>query len=220
MSKTPLCRLEWFTGIYERIFKVLSVESRLPDPCGILILPPEPAPEDAARNKSIQGMCWRERGEIWFRRQPPDHIVFAHELLHLIEGKEAELEEVYAYNLSHLAVMLAERGITPPVSIVRLFTDVNKEMVVQALREVYGYPFKDLPEFFGLIGVIPSFLRLDYDPAANSAVLKYAPGYDERVVAIMAVTELIAGAEYDELMFKAVVELLEKLGEAAERRAV
>ena len=220
MSKTPLCGLEWFRDLYERIFKVLSLENRLPDPCEILILPPEPAPEDAVRNKSIQGVCWREKREIWFRRQPPDYIVFAHELLHLIEGKEAELEEVYAYNLSHLAVMLAERGITPPASIVRLFTDVAREMVVQALREVYGYPFKDLPEFFGLIGVIPSFLRLDYDPAANSAVLEYAPGYDEKTVAIMAVTELIAGGEYDELMFKAVVKLLEKLGKNAERRAV
>jgi hypothetical protein len=145
--------------------------------------------------------------------------VFAHELLHLIEGKEVELEEVYAYNLSHLAVMLAERGVTPPVGIVRLFTDVTKEMVVQALREVYGYPFKDLVEFFEFIGVVPSFLRLDYDPATNSAVLKYAPGYDEKSVAIMAVTELIAGAEYDELMFKTVVKLLEKLGETTERRA-
>lgn len=213
MSKTPLCRLKWFNDdpMYRRIYDILNVESRLPNPCDIVILPPLPVPKEA--HERTYGLCWRDRKEIWFRQQPPNYTDFAHELLHLVEGKEIELEEVYAYNLSHLVVMLAEKGIVPPVNPVRLFTDVTKDMVVEALREAYKYPFKDLAEYFMTIGVIPPFLKLEYDPAQNGLVVKYNPEYDERSTVIMAVSELVAGAEYEKIMFEAVLKLLDKIAE-------
>jgi len=210
-SKTPLCKMDWFNkdAVYQGIYRVLNTENRLPDPCEIMILPPLPIPKEA--HERVHGLCWRDKKEIWFRIQPPNYVEFAHELLHLIEGKEVELEEVYAYNLSHLVVMLAENNIDPPVNPVRLFTDATVDMVLQVLRDVYGYPFNDIAEYFEIIGVIPPFLRLDFDPARNDIVFKYNPEYDERSIAIMTITELIAGAEYDRVMFDVVLKLLEKL---------
>ena len=210
-SKTPLCKIDWYNKdtVYQGIYRVLNTENRLPDPCEIMILPPLPIPKEA--HERVYGLCWRDKKEIWFRIQPPNYIEFAHELLHLIEGKEVELEEVYAYNLSHLVVMLAENNINPPVNPVRLFTDATVDMVLQALRDVYGYPFKDIAEYFEIIGVIPPFLRLDFDPARNDIVLKYNPEYNEKFIAIMTITELIAGAEYDRVMLDVVLKLLEKL---------
>jgi hypothetical protein len=197
--------------MYRRIYDILNVENRLPDPCEIMVLPPLPVPKEA--REQTYGLCWRDRKEIWFRNQPPNYMDFAHELLHLVEGKEIELEEVYAYNLSHLVVMLAEKSITPPVNPVRLFIDVTKDMIVEALREVYRHPFRDLAEYFETIGVIPPFLKLEYDPVQNSLAAKYNPEYDERSVAILAVTEIIAGAEYEKIMFDAVLRLLDKVAE-------
>jgi hypothetical protein len=213
MSKMPLCRLKWFNDdpMYRRIYGILNVENRLPDPCEIMILPPLPVPKEA--HERTYGLCWKDRKEIWFRKQPPNYMDFAHELLHLVGGKETELEEVYAYNLSHLVVMLAEKNIIPPVNPVRLFTDVTKDMVVEALREVYRYPFKDLAEYFEMIGVIPPFLKLEYDPAQNALTVKYNPEYDERSTTIMTVTELVAGAEYEKIMLEVVLKLLEKVAE-------
>jgi hypothetical protein len=197
--------------MYRRIYGILNVENRLPDPCEIMVLPPLPVPKEA--HEQTYGLCWKDRKEIWFRGQPPNYMDFAHELLHLVEDKEIELEEVYAYNLSHLVVMLAEKGIVPPVNPVRLFIDVTKDMIVEVLREVYGYPFKDLAEYFEIIGVIPPFLRLEYDPAQNALTVKYNPEYDEKAIVITAVSELVAGAEYEKIMFEVVLKLLEKVAE-------
>jgi hypothetical protein len=197
--------------MYRRIYEILNVENRLPDPCEIMVLPPLPIPEEAREH--TYGLCWGDRKEIWFRNQPPSYMDFAHELLHLVEGKEVELEEVYAYNLSHIVVLLAERSIIPPVNPVRLFTDATRDMVVEALREAYRHPFRDLAEYFEIIGVIPPFLKLEHDPVQNSLAVKYNPEYDERSVAILAVTELIAGAEYEKTMFGAVLRLLNKIAE-------
>jgi hypothetical protein len=93
-------------------------------------------------------------------------------------------------------------------------------MVLQVLRDVYGYPFKDIAEYFEIIGVIPPFLRLDFDPARNDIVFKYNPEYDERSIAIMTITELIAGAEYDRVMFDVVLKLLEKIATKRGKPAV
>ena len=91
-SKTPLCKIDWYNKdtVYQGIYRVLNTENCLPDPCEIMILPPLPIPKEA--HERVYGLCWRDKKEIWFRMQPPDYIEFAHELLHLIEGKEVELE--------------------------------------------------------------------------------------------------------------------------------
>jgi len=204
-----LCEIEWFRNLYRKIYEILNVESMLPDPCKITVLPPEPVPPEA--HSGTYGLCWRDRKLIWFRVQPPPPIDFAHEVLHLIEGKELELEEVYAYNLSHLIVMLARDNVIPPINPIRLFKDVTVDMVVEAIRKVYGYPFKDLADFFEFIGVVPTFIKME--PTLNGVKFVIREEYPERLVVITAVSELIAGAEFDKYMYKTVLELLNMVAE-------
>jgi hypothetical protein len=157
------------------------------------------------------GLCWRDEKLLWFRVQPPPPIDFAHELIHLIEDKELELEEMYAYNLSHLVVMLAKDDIVPPVNPVRLFKDVTIDMVVEAIRKAYNYPFKDLVDFFKFIGVVPPFLKMV--PSLNGVGFVVRKGYSDKLIVIIAVSELIAGAEFDKYMHRAVLELMKIVAE-------
>jgi len=209
VGATSLCEVEWFKGLYRKVYGVLGAEGMLPDPCEVKVLPAEPAPPEA--HSGTYGLCWRDRRLLWFRVQPPPPIHFAHELLHLIGDKELELEEMYAYNLSHLVVMLARDNIIPPANPVRLFKDVTVNMVVDAIRKAYNYQFKDLAEFFGFIGVVPPFLKMV--PSINGIRFAVRKEYPERLIVIMAVSELIAGAEFDKYMYRAVLKLLKMIAE-------
>ena len=195
MSGKPLCELEWFrdNSLYRRVYDVLSVENALPDPCEVLVLE---TPPPGADESALAG-CLADRRTVWFRSQPPPPAVFAHELVHLIEGKEPELEEVYAYNLSSLVVLLAERDITPPANPVRIYRDTTLNTVLEAVRRAYKYPFTSLREYFEFIGVLPEFLN----------------HFEERPATILAITEIISGAKYDKLMFNTVIELLKIIKE-------
>jgi len=207
---SELCEIEWFNSLYRKIYDVLNVENMLPNPCEVKVLPPEPVPSEA--HSGTYGLCWRDRRLLWFRVQPPPPIDFAHELLHLIKDKELELEEMYAYNLSHLVVMLAKDDIVPSANPIRLFRDVTIDMVIEAVRKAYGYPFKDLTEYFEFIGVVPSFMKMV--PTPNGIKLVVRKEYSERLIAIIAVSELIAGAEFDKYMHRAVLELMKIVAES------
>ena len=206
-----LCEAPWFNEdeLYRRVYDVLGTEGLLPSPCDITILPPEPPPPEA--RPSTYGMCWPLERKIWFRTWPPPYIDFSHELIHLIPGKEAELEEIYAYNLSTFIVVLAERNIKPPVNPVRLFNIHSTSTILGAIREVYNYPFRDLAEYFTWVGIIPPFLR----PRAgvDGFTLEPDPAYDEGSIALTTISEFAAGSEYDELQFRVLLRLLEGLKE-------
>jgi len=210
----PLCEIDWFKDLYRKIYDVLNVENMLPDPCEVKVLPPEPTPLEA--HSVTYGLCWRDRRLLWFRVQPPLPIDFAHELLHLIEDKEPELEEIYAYNLSSLVVMLAKDCIIPPVNPIKLFRDVTVDMVVEAIRRVYKYSFKDLAEFFKFIGVVPPFLKMV--PSLNGIRFKVRKEYSEKHIAVISVSELIAGAELDKYMYKTVLELLNMVAKKVRKK--
>jgi hypothetical protein len=134
---------------------------------------------------------------------------FAHELIHLIPNKDVGIEEMYAYNLSEFVVELARRGVKPPVNPVRLFSINSVDLILEAIREVYNYPFKDLADFFAWIGIVPPFLK----PRASTDgfVLEPDPFYDTRSIILMTISEFAAGCAYDELMFKVLLRLLERL---------
>jgi len=195
-----LCELGWFNGLYRRIYDVLSVDGMLVDACSIQVLPPD-ALEFRGTLGYVMGATFKDSNTLWFREQPPSPLTFAHELIHLIEGKDVELEEVYAYNLAALAVLLAEKGIIPPVNPIKLFK-VTPAMILEAINRVYGYRFKDLIEYFVFNGVIPGFVEFD------GGGYRVREGYGDREVVVVAVSELISGAEYDELMFETIMELL------------
>jgi len=204
-----LCEVDWFNEdvMYRRIYDVLNTENMLPNPCDITILPPEPPPPEA--RPSTYGMCWPFEKKIWFRTWPPHYIDFAHELIHLIPGKDVELEEMYAYNLSTFVVVLAEKGVKPPANPIRLFDIDDTSVIMDTIREVYNYAFKDLADFFTWIGVIPSFLK----PKAtmDGFALELDPAYNEKAIALMTISEFAAGCEYDEMQFRVLIKLLEKV---------
>jgi hypothetical protein len=204
-----LCEINWFNEdvLYRRIYNVLNTEGTLPNPCGITILPPEPPPPEAG--PSVYGMCWPLERKIWFRLWPPPYTDFAHELIHLIPNKDVGIEEMYAYNLSEFIIELAKRGVKPPVNPVRLFDINNTDTIMEAIREVYNYPFRDPADFFAWIGVVPPFLK----PGASTDgfTLELDPTYDARTIILMTISEFAAGCAYDELQFKVLLRLLERL---------
>jgi len=193
-----LCRLQWFNDLYRRIYDVLSIEGMLPGPCNIHILPVGAL---EAVEKIIVAAAMKGANTVWFKVQPPSPITFAHELIHLVEGKDGELEEAYAYNLSPLVVLLAERNIVPPVNPLRLF-NVTPGMVLDAINQAYNHRFKDLIEYFKLKGVIPHFVKEDHT---------IREGYSERDIVVDVVSELATAAERDERALKALLLLLEWL---------
>jgi len=205
-SRPKLCQLSWFDGIYRKIYDVLNVENMLPDPCEITIL----YPEDVEVRETVLALTWQDAKTIWFRYQPPDPLAFAHELLHLIDApnKTRELEEIYGYNLAGLAVILARENIIPKINIIRLF-DVTEDDILNAIRKVYRINFSSLEEYHEFIGVIPPFIRLE---EGINGTLRFVRDhqYSARDVVIYAITELIAGADFDPFMFQVVLELLNR----------
>jgi hypothetical protein len=208
-QKVKLCEVDWFNEdvMYRRIYDVLNTENMLPDPCDITILPPEPPPPEAREN--VYGMCWPLERKIWFRLWPPPYVDYAHELIHLIPGKDVELEEMYAYNLSTFVVELAKRNVKPPANPVRLFDIDSTNVIMEAIREVYNYAFKDLADFFMWIGVIPSFLKPK--TTMDGFALELDPAYNEKTIVLMTISEFAAGCEYDEMQFRVLLRLLERI---------
>ena len=215
-----LCDTAWFNEdeMYRRIYDVLSTENMLPNPCDITVLPPKPEPPGIS--KDVQGACFRAVRKIWFRHAPPEYIDFAHELIHLIPGKRIKTsnayaeEEFYAYDLSPFVVELAKRGIKPPVNPVRLFEIDNTAIILETIREVYNYEFKDLVEFYEWLGVIPEFLK----PRDDGLGYQVDPAYPEETIAELAIIDLIGGIEYDEREFQVLVRLLDKLSQKQTRQ--
>jgi len=206
MSETrpKLCELDWFKGVYKKIYNVLSVENMLPDPCEITILDPG----DVEVDERVMALAWWNDKTIWFRHQPPDPVTFAHELIHLIDAKIREIEEVYSYNLARLAVVLALENIVPKTNIVRLF-DVSEDDILRALRKVYRIEFNGLEEYFKFIGVIPLFIRLEWSENGSIMFVRKEE-YSSRDVIINTVTELASGAEFDRFMLDVILELLDR----------
>jgi len=200
-----LCELDWFRGIYRRIYDVLNAEGMLPDPCEITILDPG---DVVARDRDIYGVAWRNWNTIWFRRQPPDPPAFAHEMMHLVNApqKVDVLEEFYVHNLARLAVTLAENNVAPEANIIRLF-DVREEDVLRALRKVYHVKFNSIEGYLGFIGVIPWFMRLEEGEDGSVRVVR-PRGYDSTFVAVYTVIELATLAEFDKPILDTILEIL------------
>uniref|UniRef100_A0A7C3RLE6 Uncharacterized protein n=1 Tax=Archaeoglobus fulgidus TaxID=2234 RepID=A0A7C3RLE6_ARCFL len=198
-----LSEAPWFKGLYAKIYDVLNAENLLPPAEEIHVL--QELPEDIRVGSNVMGLCWRERKALWFREQPPAPVIFAHELLHLIE-KDAELEEVYACNLSMLAVILAMKEIVPSVSIVRLFS-LREEQVLEAVRRAYNYRFESLEEYFTFMGAIPHIYEFEFDKEKGFR-LKKNKLYAERDIVITIISEIISATEYDNFALKTLLILL------------
>jgi hypothetical protein len=198
----------WLKGIYEKIYRILSAENRLPPPDAIHLL--ERADVEGV-HKRILGFAVREKNYIYFRDVPPDPVTFAHELIHLCTKSSDTDEEVYAYNLAQLVVTLAERKIVPKRNPLVLFESVTLNDILVALSEAYGCQFRDITEYFQFIGVIPAFMTVEEGPGGRT-LLKADPRYSEKEIAVMTVISLIGGAPFDDFAFAALLRLLGREG--------
>lgn len=202
--EVPLCRLWWFKGIYKKIYAVLSAEGMLPDPCS---MPAAPASSLEAQGKTASGAARGKEKKLRLKEQPPDPAAFAHELLHLIDASEKtpELEELCS-SLAGLAVLLAEKDITPRVNITRLLS-AGEEDILKALRKVCGAGFEKLEDFFEFIGVVPLFAEVKEDAGGRAKIVRSGK-CSGKTAAVLAAAELAAGAEYDPLLLEVLLELL------------
>ena len=172
-----LCEADWFRGSYFKVYKILSMENMLPHPCMINILEQDRLP---GKEDDIVAACWKEDMLVWFKFNPPKLIHLAHELVHLMPKDDERLEEVYAYVLSHLTVMLVERNIMPPANPIRLFNR-SFDYVEETVRKMYD---------------------VDVDKMINPLIeAKYG-----KTIAILV--ELVKKAYYDERAFKVLLMLL------------
>ncbi|MGC8848564.1 MAG: hypothetical protein ACP5QE_06965 [Conexivisphaera sp.] len=201
MPGVPLIRTGWYNNdeTYQRIYRIIALEGRLPPPDEITVLSPKEG-RDLATPLSLGFAIPGER-KVWFIETPPQYVVFAHELIHLAR-KEGEMdEEIYGYNLSAFIAVLAVKGILPRRNPLRLFEGgVTLEKVMRALRSVYNYNFKDITEYFHFIGVVPLFMLRGARPRD-----------DDPYVVVTMVTELAAGSEYFDEMLYTLLALLEML---------
>ena len=198
----------WFKGIYEKIYRILSAENRLPSPDAIHLL--DKADVEGVHER-VLGFAVREKNCIYFRDIPPDPITFAHELIHLCTKSSDTNEEIYAYNLAQLVVMLAEKNVVPKRNPLALFESVTMSDVLATLSEAYGYQFRDIAEYFQLIGVIPAFIIVEKDSDGRT-LMKVDPRYSEKEIVAITIISLIGGAPFDDSAFAALLRLLGKEG--------
>jgi hypothetical protein len=96
------------------------MDGMLPPPDRILILdklPEEIRPLDSDRILTY-GTAIRDEMSIWFRYEPPDPFIYAHELAHLTNANIAPriiryFEEIYADSIARIALAFVNRNIKP-----------------------------------------------------------------------------------------------------------
>jgi hypothetical protein len=206
-----LCDVDWFKDVYVKIYNILALDNRLPPPDNIYLLDDKEAFEMFNIANTVQGFAVTIDGKkcVWFRHVPPDPIVFAHELIHLCNKRSNDVhEEVYGYNLASLIVMLAQENVIPSKNPLTLFESVTIDDLLKALRDVYGYPFKDICQYFVFIGSIPQFIDLDLDLKTGEFVGRINQSYDQKAITVLAISDIIAGAQYDPHMLNVILKLL------------
>jgi hypothetical protein len=207
-----LSGVDWFKDVYVKIYNILALDGRLPSPDNIYLLTDDEAFEMFNIADTVQGFAVTVYGKkcVWFRHVPPDPIVFAHELIHLCDKRSNDVhEEVYGYNLALLIVMLARENIVLKINPLMLFETITLDDLLKVLRDVYGYQFKDICEYFVFIGSIPQFIDLDLDLVTGEFIGRINPSYDQKAITVLAITDIIAGAQYDPNMFNVILKLLE-----------
>jgi hypothetical protein len=127
-----LSEAPWFKDIYKRIYETLAVDGFLPPPEDIVLVTAE---EARIKEKDVKGSSgcviiherdadggFRREFFLWFRKEPPDPELFAHELIHIcrcykskrsINRLDENEEELVACALGNVIVTLAAHGIVP-----------------------------------------------------------------------------------------------------------
>lgn len=202
-EKGKLSEQKWFKGIYVKIYDILSVNGRLPEPDKISVAVIVKGEVD----RRILAFAVKECNALWFRSEPPEPAVYTHELIHLCRKEAEVLEEIYATNLTYIVILMACENVKPKKHPLELFEKVTLKELMETIRKVYKVKFKDIAEYFQQLGIVPTFCKLEV--VNGKITLKINEKYDEKTIVITAISELIAGAQYDPLMKQVIYTLLE-----------
>jgi hypothetical protein len=140
-----LSEAPWFKGIYATIYEILAAEGYLPPPEDILLT----TFEEVRSTKGAEKMAActivlaeyranrlsRYRFKLWFRREPPEPEIFAHELIHVCWYKSggkplknfSENEgEMVARGLQCVVVVMAMYNMVPTKHLFTLIDDERR----------------------------------------------------------------------------------------------
>jgi len=203
-----LTEVNWFKDEYVKVYDIINVENRMPPLDEIYVLDDYDVkelriiPRDTVMAFALPSCDVKEQ-YAWFRYEPPDLNVFAHEMIHLAKKYKQLDDEVYAYNLAPLVTILAERNIVPKHNVLRLFEDLNLNILTRKIREYFNV--NDIEELFLALGVVPSFATF------NDGTITIRKGYMEDDIVIGTITELIAAAEYNDHIFNFIHDIVDNL---------
>ena len=201
-----LTEISWFKNEYVKAYDIINIENRMPPLDKIYVFDDYDVkalrikPRDTVMAFALRSNNVNENQYVWFRYEPPDLSVFVHELIHLAKKYKQLDEEVYAYNLTPLAMILLERDIVPKHNVLRLFEDLNLNVLSKKIKQYFRV--NSIEELFLTLGVVPFFATF------NDGTITIRKGYTEDDIMIGTITELIVAAEYDDYILSFMLQLL------------
>jgi len=203
-----LTEISWFKDEYVKVYNIINIENRMPpldeiyvlddyDVKSLQIIPRDTVMAFALPSHDI------ERQYVWFRYEPPSLNEFAHEMIHLATKYKRLNDEVYAYNLSPLVTILAERNIIPKHNVLRLLEDLNLNVLSRKITQYFHV--NNIEELFLTLGVVPYFTTFE------NGTITIRKEYTENDIMIGTITELIAAAEYNDHILKFILNIVNEL---------
>jgi len=200
-----LAEISWFKDEYVKAYDIVNIENRMPPSDKIYVLDDYDVktlrikPRDTVMAFALSSNG-NENQYVWFRYEPPDLDIFVHEMIHLAKKYKRLDEEVYAYNLTPLVTILVERNIVPKHNVLRLFEDLNLNVLSKKIKQYFRV--NSIEELFLTLGVIPFFATF------NNGTITILKKYTEDDVMIGTMTELIAAAEYNDYILNFILQIL------------
>jgi hypothetical protein len=226
LASQPLSAKSWFSGIYRKIYEIVAMENRLPPPDKILVLDRPPEELRSAGGRLTYGFAKRDEMIIWFRNEPPDPFIYAHELAHLTNASIAPrvirfFEEIYADTIARIALVFVNRNIKPPANPVRLFEDVDLKDIADAMRKhlkLRGEDKEVIEQYYETRGIIPLFA--DVKIYGERTKIKIEDNYPREIITLLLLSSLINAISITKSLFKSkspelniILDLLNKLAD-------
>jgi len=203
-----LIEISWFKNEYVKAYDIINIENRMPPLDKIYVLDDYDVkslriiPRDTVMAFALPSNN-NEKQYVWFRYEPPDLSVFVHEMIHLAKKYKQLDDEIYAYNLTPLVTILVERNIVPKHNVLRLFEDLNLNVLSKKIKQYFHV--NSIEELFLTLGVVPFFTTF------NDGTITILKGYTEDDIMIGTITELIAAAEYNDYILKFILDIVNGL---------
>ena len=223
----PLSHKPWFSGVYKRIYDIIAMENRLPPPDKILILDEPPEEIKSMKDGRLTytyGAAIRDKMSIWFRYEPPDPYIYAHELAHLTNANIAPriirvFEEIYADSIARIALVFVNRNIKPSTNPARLFEDIDLKDIADAMRKhlrLRGEDEEVILQYYEIRGIIPLFA--DVKIYGGRSKIEIEDNHPREIITLLLLSSLINAISITKSLFKSkspelniILDLLNKL---------